>query len=195
MAITFTKTEYTWHTPEIWRGECKILPGGFQPVQSFDAGVVIHRGTPIYVDFDAMTAAVCKTAYILADSTSTEIYVAKGTLFSAGDTIANESDSSVATITAVDTSNDEYDILTLDSALTSYAEGDIVVEADTDGAALYTPNAVVGAAIEFDGKGLPAIDAAYEAVVLYPSLVTPVLDGWLNGICLAANPNIIFIKQ
>ena len=62
MAIDFKKTAVKGHTPEIWRGECKILPGGFKPVQSFPVGTVLHRGTPIFVDFAAMSAAVCKTA-------------------------------------------------------------------------------------------------------------------------------------
>ncbi len=59
----------------------------------------------------------------------------------------------------------------------------------------YTPNMVNGAVKEFNGKGLPTIDAAYEAVVLYPSLNFPMLDEWLNGCCLKSNPNILFIKQ
>jgi hypothetical protein len=57
---------------------------------------------------------------------------------------------------------------------------------------------VVGAAKEFTGKGLPTIDAAYEAVVLYPSLNFPLLEDWLinpGKVCLKANPNILFIKQ
>jgi hypothetical protein len=54
---------------------------------------------------------------------------------------------------------------------------------------------VNGAVKEFNGKGLPTIDAAFEAVVLYPSLSFPVLPEWLNGCCLKSNPNILFIKQ
>lgn len=61
--------------------------------------------------------------------------------------------------------------------------------------AKYTPNMVNGAVKEFNGKGLPTIDAAYEAVVLYPSLNFPILPEWLNGCCLKSNPNILFIKQ
>ena len=58
MAIDFKKTQLSGHTPEIWRGECKILPGGFKPVQNFPVGTVLHRGTPIYVDFEAMSASL-----------------------------------------------------------------------------------------------------------------------------------------
>jgi L-asparagine transporter-like permease len=54
---------------------------------------------------------------------------------------------------------------------------------------------VVGSVTEFNGRGIPTIDAAFEAVVLTPALSTPVLAEWLNGVFLKNNPNIIFIKQ
>ena len=115
-------------------------------------------------------------------------------------------------IKSIDTANAEYDILTFASAIAGLAEGDILSEAteyaSTGGGAektdpipaepKYTPNMVVGAVKEFTGKGIPTIDAAYEAVVLYPSLNFPLLEDWLinpGKVCLKANPNILFIKQ
>ena len=210
MAIDFKKTQLSGHTPEIWRGECKILPGGFKPVQNFPTGTVLHRGTPIYVDFEAMSAAVCKTAKVLAGGTTTAPRVAKGHYFVAGDVVMKlgVTDKSPI-IKSIDTANAEYDVLTFASAIAGLAEGDILVEASAAAAAegdneavpaapLYTPNMVVGAVKEFTGKGLPTIDAAYEAVVLYPSLNFPLLEDWLinpGKVCLKANPNILFIKQ
>ena len=210
MAIDFKKTQLTGHTPEIWRGECKILPGGFKPVQNFPVGTVLHRGTPIYVDFEAMSAAVCKTAKVLKGGTTTAPRVAKGHYFVAGDVVMKlgVTDKSPI-IKSIDTANAEYDVLTFASAIAGLAEGDILVEASAAAAAegdneavpaapLYTPNMVVGAVKEFTGKGLPTIDAAYEAVVLYPSLNFPLLEDWLinpGKVCLKANPNILFIKQ
>ena len=210
MAIDFKKTQLSGHTPEIWRGECKILPGGFKPVQNFPVGTVLHRGTPIYVDFEAMSAAVCKTAKVLAGGTTTAPRVAKGHYFVAGDVVMKlgVTDKSPI-IKSIDTANAEYDVLTFASAIAGLAEGDILVEASAAAAAegdneavpaapLYTPNMVVGAVKEFTGKGLPTIDAAYEAVVLYPSLNFPLLEDWLinpGKVCLKANPNILFIKQ
>ena len=210
MAIDFKKTQLSGHTPEIWRGECKILPGGFKPVQNFPVGTVLHRGTPIYVDFEAMSAAVCKTAKVLKGGTTTAPRVAKGHYFVAGDVVMKlgVTDKSPI-IESIDTANAEYDVLTFASAIAGLAEGDILVEASAaaavDGdneavpaAPLYTPNMVVGAVKEFTGKGLPTIDAAYEAVVLYPSLNFPLLEDWLinpGKVCLKANPNILFIKQ
>lgn len=210
MAIDFKKTQLSGHTPEIWRGECKILPGGFKPVQNFPVGTVLHRGTPIHVDFEAMSAAVCKTAKVLAGGTTTAPRIAKGHYFVAGDVVMKlgETDKSPI-IKSIDTANAEYDVLTFASAIVGLAEGDILVEASAAAAAegdneavpaapLYTPNMVVGAVKEFTGKGLPTIDAAYEAVVLYPSLNFPLLEDWLinpGKVCLKANPNILFIKQ
>ena len=210
MAIDFKKTQRSGHTPEIWRGECKILPGGFKPVQNFPVGTVLHRGTPIYVDFEAMSAAVCKTAKVLKGGTTTAPRVAKGHYFVAGDVVMKlgVTDKSPI-IKSIDTANAEYDVLTFASAIAGLAEGDILVEASAAAAAegdneavpaapLYTPNMVVGAVKEFTGKGLPTIDAAYEAVVLYPSLNFPLLEDWLinpGKVCLKANPNILFIKQ
>lgn len=210
MAIDFKKTQLSGHTPEIWRGECKILPGGFKPVQNFPVGTVLHRGTPIHVDFEAMSAAVCKTAKVLAGGTTTAPRIAKGHYFVAGDVVMKlgVTDKSPI-IKSIDTANAEYDVLTFASAIAGLAEGDILVEASAAAAAegdneavpaapLYTPNMVVGAVKEFTGNGLPTIDAAYEAVVLYPSLNFPLLEDWLinpGKVCLKANPNILFIKQ
>ena len=186
MAIDFKKTQLSGHTPEIWRGECKILPGGFKPVQNFPVGTVLHRGTPIYVDFEAMSAAVCKTAKVLKGGTTTAPRVAKGHYFVAGDVVMKlgVTDKSPI-IKSIDTANAGYDVIT-------FASDPIPA------APRYTPNMVVGAAKEFTGKGLPTIDAAYEAVVLYPSLNFPLLEDWLinpGKVCLKANPNILFIKQ
>lgn len=190
MAIDFSKKTYTGRVPKIWRGECKILPGGFTPVQDFESGTVIPQGTPLYVDFDEQTAAIVKTATVLDGSTTTAINVAKGLLFQAGDEISVYGDSSTATISTVDTdSSTEYDIINLSSAL-SVSEGDVLVES-----AGYTPNTVVGADLEIGDQGITTIDAAYEALVLYPNTDAPILDDWKTGFCLTNNPSIKFIKQ
>ena len=245
MAIEFKKTALKGHTPEIWRGECKMLPGGFKPKNTIATGTVLHRGVLIEVDFVGMTAAAIKIATVLSGGTTSKPRIAKGHLFAVGDVVAKvgKNDKSVA-ISAIDTTNTEYDVLTLASAITGMTAGDAIVESvdygyidaesTTEGAlkivadnpsdgqialasvtpylgektlaandyvvlqnagSKYTPNMVNGAVKEFNGKGLPTIDAAYEAVVLYPSLSFPILPEWLNGCCLKSNPNILFIKQ
>ena len=245
MAIEFKKTAVKGHTPEIWRGECKMLPGGFKPKNTIANGTVLHRGVLVEVNFDEMSAAVIKLAKVLAGGTTSKARVAKGHLFAVGDVVAKvgKTDKSVS-ISTIDTSNADYDVLNLSAAITGLTTNDVIIESRdygyidatsaTEGAlkivesspsdgqidlasvtpylgektlkandyvvlqnagSKYTPNMVNGSVKEFNGKGLPTIDAAFEAVVLYPSLSFPMLPEWLNGCCLKSNPNILFIKQ
>lgn len=200
MAIEFKKTAYSGRFPEIWRGECKMLPGGFKPLQSFSVGTVLRRATLLEVNFENMTAAVIKLADVLAGGTTEAVRVAKGHYFAVGDVITKVGDGkSTPSISSIDTSNVDYDVLTLSAAYTGLKKGDTIVESTAvgsgDATSKYTPNMIVGADKEFNGKGIPAIDAAYEAVVLYPSLSFTIPTEWLNGPCLKSNPNILFVKQ
>lgn len=205
MAIDFKTKSYSGHFPEIWRGEAKILPGGFKPIQEIPIGTVLHRAVPIYCNFDELSAAICKTATVLAGGTTTKPRVPKGHLFFVGDSVTKHGDySKLVVITGIDKTNAEYDTLTLQSAYTGLTEKDILVEGKSEGegenakiSTAYEPNMIVGAEKEFDGKGLPTIDAAFEALVLIPSLDFPMLPEWLggNGVFLKNNPKITYIKQ
>ena len=195
MAIEFKKQAFSGKTPVIWRGECKILPGGFKPKQTFPVGTVLRRGLPIQVDFDEMSAGVVKIAKVLDGGTTTEARVSKGHLFAIGDKKLGTTTST--TVSKIDTSNADYDVLTFAAAITGLAAGDSIQESDGESSAkpLYTPNMVIGADLEFKGTGIPTIDAAYEAVVLYNNVNYPIPADWLQGVTLKSNPNILFIKQ
>jgi hypothetical protein len=203
MAITFEKQSFGGRFPEIWRGECKMLPGGFKPTQEFAPGTVVRRATPVFVNFDEMSATVCKVASVLDGGTTTKVRVPKGHYFTKGDNVFKYGDAAPALVTVneVDRTNSAYDVLTLSKAITGIAKDDVLVEGKsvegetTTVEAVCEPNMVVGADKQFDGKGLPTLDAAFEAVVLYPSLQFPILKEWLQGVALKNNPNIIFIKQ
>lgn len=203
MAITFEKQSFGGRFPEIWRGECKMLPGGFKPTQEFAPGTVVRRATPVFVNFDEMSATVCKVASVLDGGTTTKVRVPKGHYFTKGDNVFKYGDATPALVTVneVDRTNSAYDFLTLSKAITGIAKDDVLVEGKSfEGEtptvkAVCEPNMVVGADKQFDGKGLPTLDAAFEAVVLYPSLQFPILKEWLQGVALKNNPNIIFIKQ
>lgn len=198
MSIEFKRKNYSGSFPKFWRGEAKILPGGFKPSQEFPIGTVIHRGVPVCVDFDSMSAAVCKTGLVVEGGTTTAPRVAKGHLFVVGDQVAKAEATAAVTIKSIDTTNADYDVITFDKALTGTAKNDILFESgEVSGTATpkYEPNMVVGADKEFDGKGLPALDIAYDVVVLTPALTMPLLKEWLIGVCLKNNPNILFIKQ
>ena len=200
MAITFEKQSFSGHFPEIWRGECKMLPGGFKPKHELPVGTVVRRATPVFVNFDDMSAAICKTASVLDGGTTTKVRVPKGHYFAKGDSVAKHGDAATdpVIVNSIDTSNSSYDTLMLSAAITGIKKDDIIIEAVKDGGtvkAAYEPNMVVGADKNFDGRGLPTIDAAFEAVVLLPSLMFPILPEWKTGVSLKLNPNIIFIKQ
>lgn len=203
MAITFEKQSFGGRFPEIWRGECKMLPGGFKPTQEFAPGTVVRRATPVFVNFDKMSATVCKVASVLDGGTTTKVRVPKGHYFTKGDNVFKYGAEAPALVTVneVDRTNSAYDVLTLSKAITGIAKDDVLVEGKSvEGEpqtvkAVCEPNMVVGADKQFDGKGLPTLDAAFEAVVLYPSLQFPILKEWLQGVALKNNPNIIFIKQ
>lgn len=203
MAITFEKQSFGGRFPEIWRGECKMLPGGFKPTQEFAPGTVVRRATPVFVNFDEMSATVCKVASVLDGGTTTKVRVPKGHYFTKGDNVFKYGAEAPALVTVneVDRTNSAYDVLTLSKAITDIAKDDVLVEGKSvEGEtqtvkAVCEPNMVVGADKQFDGKGLPTLDAAFEAVVLYPSLQFPILKEWLQGVALKNNPNIIFIKQ
>jgi len=207
MAIEFQKTAYSGRFPEFWRGEAKVLPGGFKPDQIIANGTVVRRGTPLYVDFATRKAYICKSGVVLAGGTTTKPRVAKGNYFAVGDKVSKVGHYGASpSISAIDTSNADYDVLTLSSAYTGLAADDVLVESSEYTAATqsaeavpaapkYAPNAVLAADEEFNGKGLPTFDAAYDAVVLYPALSFPIVADWLNGFTLKSNPNILFIKQ
>lgn len=202
MGINFKKETLNGHFPEIWRGESKVLPGGFKPANNLAVGVVVRAGTPLCVDFDTRSAAVCKTAKVVNGGTTTAPRVSKGHYFAVGDSVAIHGGAVIATVKAIDATNEGFDVLTFDKALTGAKADDVLIEtADTLGesataVAKYAPNMVAPLPKEIKATGIATLDAAYDAVVLIPSLAaTPVLPEWLNGCCLAANPNIIFIKQ
>lgn len=197
MAIEFKKTAFSGDTPVIWRGECKILPGGFKPKQTFPIGTVLRRGFPIQVDFEEMSAGVVKIAKVLDGGTTSAARVGKGHLFAIGDKVQKLGATTSTTVSKIDTTNADYDVITFAAAITGLAAGDSIQESDGEETAnpLYTPNMVIGSDLEFKGTGIPTIDAAYEAVVLYNNVNYPIPADWLQGVCLKSNPNILFIKQ
>lgn len=197
MAIEFKKQAYSGKTPVIWRGECKILPGGFKPKQTFPTGTVLRRGLPIQVDFEEMSASVVKIAKVLDGGTTTAARIGKGLLFAVGDKVQKVGDTTSTTVSKIDTSNADYDVITFAAEISGLAAGDSIQESDGEETAnpLNTPNMVIGADLEFKGTGIPTIDAAYEAVVLYNNVNYPIPADWLQGVALKSNPNILFIKQ
>ena len=102
MAIEFKKQAFSGKTPVIWRGECKILPGGFKPKQTFPVGTVLRRGLPIQVDFDDMSAGVVKIAKVLDGGTTSAARIGKGHLFVVGDKVQKLGTTTSTTVNKID---------------------------------------------------------------------------------------------
>ena len=189
MAIDFKKTQLSGHTPEIWRGECKILPGGFKPVQNFPVGTVLHRGTPIYVRRLQDRQGSQRRHDHRAPRRQRALLRRRRR--------SNETRSN-RQIPDHQVHRHGQCRVRCHHVRIRHRRAGRGRHPRRGSRICYTPNMVVGAAKEFTGKGLPTIDAAYEAVVLYPSLNFPLLEDWLinpGKVCLKANPNILFIKQ
>lgn len=199
MGINFKSQRIAGRFPEIWRGEVKVLPGGFKPANEIAIGTIVRRGTPLFVDFDKRTAAVCKTALVVNGGTTTAPRVAKGHYFTAGDSVAVNDGTATSTVKSIDTSNVDYDVITFDKALTGVKADDILIECAEAGEGAkpkYTPNMIVSADKEFKTTGINTIDAGYDALVLKHSYEnTPLVPEWVNGVVFAMNPRIMVITQ
>lgn len=197
MGVKFEGKSYAGNMPVFWRGEAKILPGGYKLLQTFPKGTVIPKGTPLHIVIGTLTAAVSKYAKVVSCETTSKLRVPKGTLFQINDIVMKEGGTIGVTVSSIDTSNADYDVLTLSSAISGLAANDVLIEATAtnSSAAKYEPNAVVGEDTEpLSGGDQGTVSAAYDAVVLLGYTVQ-LPASWMQGICMKNNPNIIYVKQ
>lgn len=197
MGVKFEGKSYAGNMPVFWRGEAKILPGGYKLLQTFPKGTVIPKGTPLHIVIGTLTAAVSKFATVLSGGTTTKPRVPKGTLFQVNDIVMKEGGTTGVTVSSIDTSNADYDVLTLSAAISGLVADDVLIEATatSSSAAKYEPNAVVGEDTEpLSGGDQDTVSAAYDAVVLF-GYTAQLPASWMQGFCLKNNPNIIYVKQ
>ena len=134
MAITFNTSKMPSAERKIWRGEAKMLPAGFKCKQTFPAGTTLLRGLPVFVDMSDLSAAVCKLAKVISGGTTTKPRVTKGANFVVGDIVTKVGHGEKSpSITAIDTSNSGYDVLTLSAAYTGLTADDILCESTAYG--------------------------------------------------------------
>lgn len=207
MAVEFNKTSYEGNNPDFWRGEAKILPGGFILGQTLPVGSVVRRGTPLYIEDEPNRKAyICKSADVIDGSDADALKVAKGHFFAVGDKVTTAGDTTGSatpkSISAIDTSNAGYDVLTLSADITGLSsnKGTIVEAGGTTNAYLgkskYEPNAVVGSDAEINGRGVASVDVAFEGVVSRNTVKAPIASIWLTGgISMKNNHSIKFIIQ
>ena len=95
-------------------------------------GVDVPQGTLLDVDLDTREAAIVKNALVVAGGTTSAPRVAKGHFFKAGDFVFVTGDA--VAVSSVDTTNADYDVLTLSGACTGATAGNYLEQAKASGA-------------------------------------------------------------
>lgn len=183
MGIILEKTKIKGNFPVFWRGECKVLPGDFKLTDELPEGTEVKNGTPIKLDFDKMECKLCKAVKVIAGGTTTKPRVVKGSFVAKGDAIGEQ------TVSSINTSNDDYDELTLSAANSDAVDGAILA-VGTD-----LPDAVIETTFVYTKTmSFQTVSAGYEALIL-KEVVYPVPSTWLQGWKLKNCPTIGYIKQ
>ena len=185
MGVTFEKTNVKGSFPVFWRGETKVLPGDFKITTELPEGTIVKKGTPVKIDFSKMECKICKAVKVIEGGTTSAPRVEKGSHVKEGDTVGD-----TQTVSSIDSSNKDYDVLTL-SAEESTATAGAILKVGTD-----EPNGVIERDVTIStNNGFNTASVAYEAVVLRGSAY-PVPDAWLvAGMCLNTNHSIKYIYQ
>lgn len=113
----------------IWQRNPQNVQGGFGlDMTGLTAGVVVPSGALVIYDESTRLAKVVKSAkaYEAVGAAATAIKINKGSFYLVGDAFKTK------TITAIDTSNDAYDVLTLAEGVVVSA-GEIVLSEATTG--------------------------------------------------------------
>lgn len=134
MAVEFkAKESFKGTFQRFWRGEAKILPAGYKLLNTISNGITLIRATFLQIFPDDLAAAVVKHGTVISGGTTTKIRVSKESYFEVGDYIQRKGQTLVREITAIDKSNDGYDVITVASALTGVTANDILLESDNAG--------------------------------------------------------------
>lgn len=180
MGIVRKTTKINGGFPVFW-SKCATLPGDFK-VTNVPEGSVIKQGTPIKLDFSKMECMVCRSIEVTGGTTS-KPQIKKGSFITTDDSVGSQ------TITAIDTSNPDYDELTL-SAAESTATAGAIIAIDEE-----LPDAVVERTVEHEkDMTFQTVSAGYDVLVL-KDVAYPVPASSLTGYCMKNNPSIKYIKQ
>lgn len=187
MGVTFKETVYSENKQPFWRGESKVLPGGYNLKQKFPRGTIIPRGTFVKVNFENLEATIIKHVIVIAGGTTTKPRISKDSLIVVGDKIAKIAGEEVE-VKAIDTSNIDYDELTLSKSITTLQEGDILYETT------FLPEFVIESTKKVDFDSDITVSISYEAIIL-KDVIGPIPEDWKEGHYLKNNRNILFINQ
>jgi hypothetical protein len=140
MGISIKRTDKRSNIP-VWQGQGKdiqLAQGGFLlTTTGLVDGSILAAGTPLVIDEAARTAVALHVgvAYATAGGTDTDYQVTKGHTLQVGDYLASGAVGGKAyAITAIDTSNDGYDVITVGTTIGAVSEGALVYASTATGA-------------------------------------------------------------
>lgn len=141
----FKRTEYGMQNPCYRLDNTKVSTGGFVVDQANLVGLsgIIRRGALMEASYTTGVAKILKTALVVAGGTTSAPRVAKNHIFAVGEFVAKTIGGTAVIINAIDSSNADYDVLTLSGAITGLVADDVLFQAAAAGAsaAYYaTPN-------------------------------------------------------
>lgn len=174
----------------------EVATGGFKLVTTgLPANQLVSVGTPISCNEETREAVVLKSAILASNVTDADVDypVKKGHFLVVGEHIGAVEGGAAYTITGIDTSNAEYDVVTLGTTLgVALSAGDVVFKSSANGA-----NA---AALHVTPNGLLWEDVRIEDNVSLSSLIrgTVYAKRIANGVHTAvrkALPLIVFSES
>lgn len=139
--------------PVVFDTKLEVIPGGITVAVADLSQTQIKAGTPVGKDGNGLYHVI-KTVVINADATSsaTSYQIKKGSDVKVGDFLSLGVGKVSKDITAIDTSNADYDTVTVSATLgTAVTAGDVLVaalSASSTSALKYTPAGLVGTTID-----------------------------------------------
>ena len=122
----------------IFQKEFEVAQGGFKlDTTGLPAGEIVTPGTPMSANEETRVAKVLKSAvlYDAATDTATDYPVEKGHFFEVGDIVGYSVGGAAYAITEIDTTNEDYDVITVGTTLgVALSAGDVLFESSAEGA-------------------------------------------------------------
>jgi hypothetical protein len=166
MSLQQTKTTGSGSVP-VFVNKLEVATGGFSLVNTgLTAGDIIPAGSPVKVSETARTATLSKTAIAQANATNsaTDYRVVKGHKLAVGDYFARTEGSKAYAITAITTTETDYDTITIGTTLGAAATaGDVYFESSAEGASAAAVKNLPNALLENDS--IVASDEGVSVVI------------------------------
>ena len=195
MAVIVEGIVHPGHYPVVYR-HAEVLPGGYRIKNALPKGYMIPRGTYVEIKADKLEANICKVGQIVGGGSDTAIRVAKGHLFVKGDFVMLSGKKQSKKVQSIDTSHPDYDVLTVDAALTGASAGVVLVEAkdahETTAVPKFIPNGFVDREKEYK-DGDTCVSVGCRGILIHGNI--PVPTEFVDGIHMKNNANVLIVSQ